>query len=211
MKVLVLSPNPERIRGVFKASGDEIVVTAERIHVPPVVDLVVCYNYNHIIKEPFLSRYDRGIINIHIAMLPWNRGTDPNFWSWFDRTPKGASIHYIDAGIDTGDLLTQAAIEFGPDETLATSHAKLLAHADCLFSQSWALIRSGTAVATRQGPGGSLHREKDKEPYWKQMPLRYETPVSVVEVMGVSAAATERSKEQRGTAETSGQRSRGKQ
>lgn len=188
MKVLVLSPNPERIRGVFEASGDEIIVTAERIDVAPTADFVVSYNYNHILKQPFLSRFARRIINIHISMLPWNRGTDPNFWSWFDRTPKGVSIHYIDAGIDTGDLLAQSGVAFGANETLATSHATLMAQADRLFARTWPLIRVDRVVATRQAPGGSHHREKDKAPYWSQMPLRYETPVSLVEAMGAKVA-----------------------
>jgi methionyl-tRNA formyltransferase len=188
MKILLLSPNPQRIRSVIEVSGDEIVATAERIDVPPSADIVVSYNYNHILKEPLLSRFDRRIVNIHISMLPWNRGTDPNFWSWFDRTPKGVSIHFIDAGIDTGDLLVQQEVEFGTNETLATSHAKLLAEADRLFAQSWPLIRSSKVTPVRQPPGGSHHRERDKAPYWSRMPLRYETPVSVVEALGMSAA-----------------------
>lgn len=189
MRVLVLSPNPERIRGVFEASGDEIIATAERIDVAPSADFVVSYNYNHILRESFLSQFNGRIINLHISMLPWNRGTDSNFWSWFDHTPKGVSIHHIDTGIDTGDLLAQSGVAFGANETLATTHATLMAEADRLFARSWPLIRIDRLVATPQVPGGSHHREMDKALYWSQMPLRYETPVSVVEAMGSAASA----------------------
>ena len=69
------------------------------------------------------------MINIHISMLPWNCGADPNFWSWFYATPKGVSIHCIDSGIDTGGLLTQAEIMFPAGETLRTSYDRLMEHA----------------------------------------------------------------------------------
>lgn len=47
-------------------------------------------------------------MNLHISYLPWNKGADPNFWSCIDGTPAGVTLHHIDAGVDTGDIIAQA-------------------------------------------------------------------------------------------------------
>jgi len=39
---------------------------------------------------------------------------DPNVWSFIEKTPKGVSIHYLDAGIDTGDIIAQKLVETNP-------------------------------------------------------------------------------------------------
>jgi methionyl-tRNA formyltransferase len=185
MKILVLSPHPVALLGALKGTGDEIWTTSERLIEEPNVDFVVSYGYRHILREPLLSRFNRRIINIHISMLPWNRGADPNFWSWFDGTPKGTSIHYIDAGIDTGDLLAQAGLVFSEYETLASSYVKLHEKAINLFSETWPLIRADKISAVRQEGLGSYHRSRDKEAWWQRLPLGYDTPVADVEEMGL--------------------------
>ena len=40
------------------------------------------------------------------------QGAHPNFWSFYDNTPSGVTIHLIDAGIDTGDVLYQKKLIF---------------------------------------------------------------------------------------------------
>ncbi len=127
------------------------------------------------------------MVNIHVAVLPWNRGADPNFWSWFDGTPKGASIHYVDAGLDTGPVTACDTAQFGKHETLRTSYGALVECAVRLFSESWPDIRRGSIDAVCRVGAGSYHRSKDKDPWWGNLPLGYDTPVSVVEEMGLSA------------------------
>ena len=47
---------------------------------------------------------------MHISYLPYNRGFYLNFWSFIDNTKKGVTIHYIDEGIDTGDIIFQKEV-----------------------------------------------------------------------------------------------------
>jgi len=75
-------------------------------------DLVVSYSYRHIIKQDVLDTLPDKFINLHIALLPYNRGADPNAWSFLDETPKGVTIHIIDKGIDTGPILCQREVFF---------------------------------------------------------------------------------------------------
>ncbi len=63
------------------------------------------------------------IINLHISFLPWNRGAHPNFWSFYDDTPKGVTIHLIDEGIDTGAIIYQKEITFDRNEKTFESNS----------------------------------------------------------------------------------------
>ncbi|MCL0081308.1 hypothetical protein M1N64_03665 [Peptococcaceae bacterium] len=54
-----------------------------------------------------MDKFQGRAINLHISFLPWNRGADPNFWSFIENAPVGVSIHYLDEGIDTGDRKKQ--------------------------------------------------------------------------------------------------------
>lgn len=190
MKVLLLSAYPEALTGAFAATADEVAVTQDRLTgEPPDVDFIVSYGYRHILKEPLLSRFEGRIINMHISLLPWNRGADPNFWSWFDRTPKGVTLHRIDASIDTGDVLAQRAASFGEGETLRSSYARLQQIAAELFAASWPQIRVGALDAVPQTGFGSCHRLKDKAEWWARLPLGHDTPVSVIEDLGRAEAA----------------------
>ncbi len=82
------------------------------------------------------------VVNLHPGYLPWNRGSDPNLWSWIDNTPKGVTIHYVDEGVDTGDLIAQRLVEFEAHETLASSYQRLQVEMVKLFVEHWQSIRA---------------------------------------------------------------------
>ena len=70
-------------------------------------DYIISFGYKHIINKQIIDSFQTNIINLHISYLPFNKGYHPNFWSFKDNTPKGVTIHLIDEGIDTGDILIQ--------------------------------------------------------------------------------------------------------
>jgi len=172
-KVMILSPYPERIAPIIEATGDRWQVSEDALS--DHFDWYVSYGFRHIIREPDLTRHAGRIINLHISMLPWNRGADPNFWAWHDGTPHGVTVHYIDAGMDTGDIIAQREVPMG-EETLASSYARLNEAMVSLFGQVWPQIRSGTAPRSPQPAGGSLHRS-DQRP---ALPAGWDTPVAQV-------------------------------
>ena len=89
-------------------------------------DYLISYNYSHIIKSELLNLFPHSALNLHISYLPWNKGADPNIWSFLDDTPKGVSIHYIDKGLDTGDILGQRELFFDNEkETLESTYTLL--------------------------------------------------------------------------------------
>lgn len=199
MKVLILSPYPESIGPAIMAAGDTVITRSHLLSDDDYdADFIVAFGHRHIISQQWLQAYRREsgahrIINIHLSMLPWNRGAHPNFWSYFDCTPRGVTIHDIDGGIDTGDILVQApALDFGlAGHTLRTSYNELRALAVQLMTWHWPQIRIGKIEPRQQLEQGSYHTKADIDPYWEMMPLGWDTPVSVVTDMGRKARQEE--------------------
>jgi dTDP-4-amino-4,6-dideoxyglucose formyltransferase len=125
-------------------------------------DLIVSHSYRHILKRDVLEAAPGRFINLHISLLPYNRGADPNLWSFLDATPKGVSIHLIDEGIDTGALLLQREVSFDEDhETLGSSYAKLQQAIHDLFIENWPLLRDGQIAPREQTGSGTFHRASE--------------------------------------------------
>ena len=120
------------------------------------IEYVISYNYSHIIKQDVISLFPHKIINLHTSMLPWNKGASPNIWGFIEGTPTGVTIHEIDAGIDTGDVLIQREIVFDyKTETLASSYEKSHLIISQLFRDNWEKIRNGSIKARPQS--GTIH------------------------------------------------------
>lgn len=188
MKVFVLSPYPDRLKRAIVGAGDRMTATCERIGVATLAeqgcDFIVSYGYRHLIGPDVIAALGGRIVNLHVSLLPWNRGSDPNFWSFFDATPKGVSIHRVARGLDTGDLLAQERVEFGPGETLSNSYEALRVRLEALLARTWPLIRCGLQPAFVQTGAGSYHRSRDKDPFFARLPAGWESPVGLVEEMG---------------------------
>jgi Formyl transferase len=169
MKVLVLSPYPERVLLALDRAGDDAIV----FDGPPsqwpteTADFVISYGYRHIIREPLLSRFRMRMANIHISYLPWNRGSNPNFWCWYDDTPKGVTIHFVDEGIDTGPIIARMeATHFSDNSTHKSSYDYLHFLAGLLFMNTWPSLRDGKCgdlVESDWRQTGSVHTQKDFE------------------------------------------------
>lgn len=81
------------------------------------VDTLIVYGTN-LIKEPLLSRFSGRIVNMHLGLSPYYRGTATNFYPLLNEEPQyvGATIHLIDAGIDTGPILAHARPEITSED-----------------------------------------------------------------------------------------------
>ncbi|HEV7998766.1 MAG TPA: formyltransferase family protein [Planctomycetaceae bacterium] len=167
MNVLFLGPPDSPVLDFLKSTETDVVQTMDPLDAAffdrHPVDFLVSHGYRHILKPYVLDRFSRRAVNLHISYLPWNRGADPNLWSVIENTPKGVSIHYLDAGIDTGDLIAQTTVEFRAGDTLRTSYERLQREIANLFTEHWPRIRAGTCDRRRQSGAGSFHRVADRE------------------------------------------------
>lgn len=69
-------------------------------------DIVVVYSMSQLLREEIFSIPKFGTINVHPSYLPEYRGPNPGFWQYYDMVmDPGVTIHYIDQGEDTGDII----------------------------------------------------------------------------------------------------------
>ena len=83
------------------------------------VDLVVLAGYMHLLTAPFLARFADRIVNIHPSLLPDFPGAHPiddALAAGVETT--GVTVHYVDAGIDSGPVIRQEPVSVEPRETL---------------------------------------------------------------------------------------------
>lgn len=182
MKVLWLGPERRTLTDWLAAQGTAIVRIEDKLDAKspllPDADWLVSYGYRHILKPDLLALFPLRTMNLHISLLPWNRGADPNLWSFLENTPKGVTIHRIDVGVDSGEIFAQKEVDFlDKSETLATTYQKLSESVEDLFRQSWDKIISGVIQSYPQPEGGSFHRLKDRERFDLLLSQGWDTPI----------------------------------
>ena len=168
-KILFLGQCDSPVFEWLQKNGENVSSTDAKITVSYILengfDFLISYGYRFILRKEILDLFPNRAINMHISYLPYNRGADPNFWSFIDGTPKGVSIHYLEEGVDTGDIIVQNKVFFDllDSETLASSYQKLQLEIQNLFFQYWDLIKNQKCDRTPQVGTGTAHRVKDKE------------------------------------------------
>lgn len=184
MKILYLGPERRHVTDFLAASGDEVARCERAVSAGDLlldgVDFLVSYGYRHLLSPEVLARFPGRAINLHISLLPWNRGADPNLWSFLEDSPKGVTIHLIDEGIDTGDILAQREVVPLASDTLRTSYQRLEFEIERLLVESWPAIRAGELAPRRQPPGGSSHRMRDRDTVATLLTEGWETPVALL-------------------------------
>lgn len=82
------------------------------------IDLVVSVFFNQILESSLIHLPALGVINVHPAYLPNYKGTGPIFWSLVNKEKfVGATVHFIDEGIDTGKIILRKKIKVDDKDT----------------------------------------------------------------------------------------------
>jgi len=126
-------------------------------------DIVVSVGYRHILSEKILEIPEKGCINLHPAYLPYNRGANPNVWSIIEDTPAGVTLHYMDDGIDTGDIIAKKKVETSFDDTGKSLYERLEQAQYELFTENWPEIESGNVETVSQDEDGTYHEVQEFE------------------------------------------------
>ena len=153
--------------------GEEIITFSKKITGELIKDIrpeiIISYNYKYIIEQEVIDYVHGEVFNLHISLLPWNRGASPNFWSFIEDSPKGVSIHKVDAGLDTGDIVVQKEMFFDESkENFSSTYHKLHDELMSLFKKYWDNIRSGRYMVRKQEGVGSFHTKNDMEQFLKE-------------------------------------------
>jgi phosphoribosylglycinamide formyltransferase 1 len=90
------------------------------------IDLVVLAGFMRLLSPDFIAAYPNRIVNIHPALLPRHPGRSAIEAGFFSTDPHlGISIHYVDAGVDTGPVIEQHSFPRIPGESLEKLEARI--------------------------------------------------------------------------------------
>lgn len=143
-------------------------------------NLIVSYNYMHIVPDEVIRVMKKKIINMHISYLPWNRGANPNFWSFIDDTPKGVTIHLLNEGLDKGDILFQKEIWIDDNESFSATYDKLHTEIVNLFKAHWDEIIAWNVTPKKQVGQGSYHSIRDFRSVKEKMDFSWDDQIADV-------------------------------
>ena len=114
-------------------------------------DLFVSMSFNQIFKKMLIDLPLIGIINCHAGKLPFYRGRNILNWALInDEKEFGITVHFVDEGIDTGDILLQRT--YGIDDTDDYSTLLVRAHHECgsILYDAIKLLQAGTFKIVKQ-------------------------------------------------------------
>jgi methionyl-tRNA formyltransferase len=155
--ILVAQPRSLRLDGKYPddARTARGAIEAARL------DVLIVAAYGLILPQWVLDMPRLGCLNIHGSLLPRWRGAAPihrAIEAGDSRT--GITIMQMDAGLDTGDMLIEAAIDIEPDDTTASLHHRLAPLGGRLIVEALGLAACGGLVRTPQPTEGVTYAHK---------------------------------------------------
>ncbi len=103
---------------------DRALVAALRAHA---VELVVLAGFMRIVTPAFLDAFPQRVVNVHPALLPSFPGVDAQAQALaYGARVSGCTVHFVDAGVDTGPIIAQSPVPVLDDDTVDTLKARIL-------------------------------------------------------------------------------------
>lgn len=169
----------------LKARGEKVVKIENKITLKMVQQMapqwIISFNYRHLIGKEILDAMPGRVINLHTSYLPFNRGSSPNFFSFWDDTPKGVTIHLMDEKLDAGDILCQKELHFDEtQESFASTYDSLLGAIKELFKENWEEIKAGRLVPQKQQGEGTYHRMRELDEIREKHPFAWSEKIADV-------------------------------
>ena len=114
-------------------------------------DLMVVVAFGQILSQRILDIPEYGCINVHASLLPRYRGAAPMQWCVINGEEKtGVTTMFMDAGLDTGDMLLKAEFPIGEDTTLEEVHDGLMSLGAQVLLDTLAQLSDGTLTRIPQ-------------------------------------------------------------
>jgi len=117
-----------------------------------------------IIQDRLLNAFPDRVVNIHLGLSPYYRGTATNFWPLVEGEPEcvGATIHLASARVDAGPILRQVRPAMGPDDDCHTIGCRTIEAGARTLAATLADYAAGSVLPVLQQPGGGkLFRNRD--------------------------------------------------
>src|SRR3989344_1896283 len=125
------------------------------------LDYVLSVHSPYLFTPELLRLPKIGILNLHPALLPYNRGWNTPSGAIVDGTPAGATLHWVNEDLDAGDIALQRKVPLRPDDTADRLYQRLLQAEFEIMREAIPLLRERRLPRQPQETGGSFHKKKD--------------------------------------------------
>jgi len=124
-------------------------------------DLIVVTYFDQILKKDIIEIPRLGCINLHMALAEDYRGCYPTTWALINGEIKaGVTLHYIDEGIDSGDIIAQKEVEITADDTGKTLYNKCTLAGITLFKEVIPLFLKNKVPRRKQETGKRYYKRE---------------------------------------------------
>jgi len=150
---------PDLVVEVPHINDSAIVELANRLQ----PDVIAVFGTS-LIRGPLLGMGRFGMINLHGGLSPEYRGADCTFWALYRGEPEkvGCTIHFIDAGIDTGKLIAHVSPAVNPGDDELTLFWRAVRDSAEVYAEVIECLGRGEVMGERQPRKGKLYQVKDR-------------------------------------------------
>jgi folate-dependent phosphoribosylglycinamide formyltransferase PurN len=151
--------HPELVKEVPHINSPEVVRLADELE----PDLIAVFGTS-LIRGDLLQRGRLGIVNLHGGLSPEYRGADCTFWALYNAEPEkiGCTLHYIDAGIDTGRLIAHVSPGLNPDDDELALFWRSVKESAQVYAELMQRLAQGESLGVAQHGKGRLYQVKQR-------------------------------------------------
>jgi methionyl-tRNA formyltransferase len=160
---LVLTPPPVKVKALehgLPVYQPEVLREASSVEtlVALAPELIVTAAYGQILPRAILDLPPLGCINVHASLLPEYRGGAPIHRAIIDgKTETGVTIMYMEAGLDTGDMISKVIVPITDTDNTGTLHDKLAVAGAELLSETLTPLINANVIAIPQDHANSTN------------------------------------------------------
>lgn len=123
---------------------------------------IICVHFPYLIPRAVLQIPKVGVLNLHPALLPYNRGWHTPTWAILEGTSYGATLHFMAEELDVGDIVHQKKLNILPEDTADTLYSRVKLLEMEVFRGAWPSLLTGSLPRMQQDSNsGTFHRRKE--------------------------------------------------
>lgn len=151
--------HPELVREFPHINHPDVVTLARELK----PDILAVFGTS-LIRGDLLKEGRLGIANLHGGLSPEYRGADCTFWALYNSEPEkiGCTLHWIDAGIDTGRLIAHVSPEIKPDDDELGLFWRSVENSAGVYAEFLARTAAGECFGQSQPHKGRLYQVKQR-------------------------------------------------
>lgn len=125
-------------------------------------DYIICVHFPYIIPKAVLSIPKVGVLNLHPAWLPYNRGWHTPSWAILEGTPYGATLHFMSEELDAGDIVYQKPLDVLPEDTADSLYKRVKKLELEVFQEAWLHLQTRNPPRLPQDLSvGTFHKREE--------------------------------------------------